>query len=125
MPKQIKYLPLIFINFKIIEMFFYINSEQYFLGYKQIISILIIAIINIIVFKYKNEIYGFIFMLFYLLLCTFDILRYSVITVVTETGLKINNHGLSFNYQPLSLIVLVFFVLLNLNTIKNTIYKIK
>lgn len=60
MPKQIKYLPLIFINFKIIEMFFYINSEQYFLGYKQIISILIIAIINIIVFKYKNEIYGFI-----------------------------------------------------------------
>jgi hypothetical protein len=114
-----------FINFKIIEMFFYLNSDQYYLGYKQIISIVIIAILNILVFIYKNETIGFIFMLLYLLLCTFDILRFSVITVVTETGLKINNHGLSFSYQPISLFILVCYVLLNLNTIKDTIYKIK
>lgn len=116
--KFLQHLPLGIVNFKLIENFILVDSGDYFLGYKQMISTIIIIFIDLmIVFKVLEWKYKLCFFI-YLLVCIFDILRYSVITVISESGFSINGYGVEIITQPLSIKLLVIFFLLNLNTVK-------
>lgn len=116
--KFLQHLPLGIVNFKLIENFILVDSGDYFLGHKQIISTIIIIFIDLmIVFKVLEWKYKLCFFI-YLLVCIFDILRYSVITVISEIGFSINGYGVEIITQPLSIKLLVIFFLLNLNTVK-------
>jgi len=111
--KFLQVLPLAIVNFKLVENIFYVNSGQYFLSYKQICSIIIVLLIDILLF-YKNRylISTFLF-LAYLIFCCFDIFRYSVITTISESGFSLNGLGVEITTQPLSLKLLVVFLILN------------
>jgi hypothetical protein len=108
----VKNIPLIFINLKIIESIYKSLEGTYFISSKQIAAILIVMIIDVFSFS-KSKIHGRIITIFFLLLCVFDLIRYTVQTVISESSYNINDYGFSLLIQPQALKLLILFLVLN------------
>jgi hypothetical protein len=108
----IRNIPLIFINFKVIESIYKSLEGDYFISSKQIIAIIIVIIIDFLVFSKLKKIGKFI-TIFFFILCTLDIIRYTVQTVITESNYNINDYGFSILMQPQALKLLIIFLILN------------
>ncbi len=108
----VRNIPLIFINFKIIESIYKSFEGNFFISSKQIIAILFVAVIDFLMLsRFKN--YGRALTIFFFILCTFDVIRYTVQTVITESNYNLNDYGFSVLIQPQAIKLLFLFLVLN------------
>jgi hypothetical protein len=108
----IRNIPLIFINFKVIESIYKSLEGDYFISSKQIIAMIIVIIIDFLMFSKFKKI-GKLITIFFFILCTLDMIRYTVQTVITESNYNINDYGFSILMQPQALKLLIIFLILN------------